>query len=286
MKRLRKSAALMLAAALITTLPGFTSLKALAASPMTYYVFLDGNDWYYQIGTSEYNPDDKQYEADLIMTKSDVTHPQDGDIIVVGVLDSSNTVGYTLNLSGIKLSNVTVTHSASIVINAASVDECYILSDSTAAINGDVGNAYVYDRAHVNFNDNVTNLYISSDTKDDAPEINVMGTVAYATYTLPGELQFQYYSFVKGSFEFNDSGSLKTNVNYYQSEGTGPVSTTSQTSAEQTASSAQTTTSSASSSSSDEYDDVPKTGEAIPSYIWFFGAAAVCYICKKALQRA
>lgn len=288
MKKFRKFAALMLAAALVALLPGVSSLKAFAASPTTYFVFLDGDKWYYQIGTSEFNPDDKQYEAELILTKSDVTHPQDGDIIVVGTVNQSGgAVGYTLDLSGIRLSNVTVTHSTSIVVKAASIDKCYVLSDSTAAINGDVTDAYVYDRSHVNFNNNVSNLYISSDTKDDAPEINVMGTVGYATYTLPGELQFQYYNFIKGAFEFNDSGKIKSNVNYYQSEGNGPVSATpaqSSASEQQTAASNQAPASSGSNASSSEYDDVPKTGEAFPVYVWFLCAAAICYACKKAIE--
>lgn len=289
MKKLRKFAALMLAAALVAVLPGVSSLKVSAASPITYFVFLDGDKWYYQIGTSEYNPDDKQYEAELITTKSDVTHPQDGDIIVVGsVNQSGGAVGYTLDLGSIRLSNVTVTHNTSIVVKAATIDKCYVLSDSTAAINGDVTDAYVYDRSHVNFNNNVTNLYISSDTKDDAPEINVMGTVAYATYTLPGEPQFQYYNFIKGAFEFNDSGKIKSNVNYYQSEGNGPVSAAPaqpSVSEQQTAAPSQTPASSDSNASSGEYDDVPKTGESVPLYVWFLGAAAICYAGKKMLAK-
>lgn len=293
MKKFRKFVTITLAAALIALLPGVTSMKASAASPTTYFVFLDGDQWYYQIGTSEYNPDDKQYEADLILTKSDVTHPQDGDVIVVGTVNQNGSaVGYTLDLGGIRLSNVTVTHNTSIVVKAASIDECYVLSDSTAAINGDVTNAHVYDRSHVNFNSNVTNLYISSDTRDDAPEINVMGTVAYATYSLPGELQFQYYNFIKGAFEFNDSGKIKSNENYYQSDGNGPISAATAPSAseQQTSSASQTASSSQTSSSgqasaSGEYDDVPKTGEAVPVYVWFFAAATICYAGRKALQK-
>lgn len=289
MKKFRKFAALMFATALVALLPGVSSLKASAASPTTYFVFLDGDKWFYQIGTSEYNPNDKQYEAELIRTKSDVTHPQDGDVIVVGTVNQDGeATGFTLDLGGIRLSNVTVTHSASIVVKAASIDKCYILSDSTAAINGDISDAYVYDRSRVNFNNNVGNLYITSDTKDDAPEINVMGTVGYASYTLPGEPQFEYYSFVKGSFEFNDSGNLRTDIDYYQSGGNGPVGATQPqgtASAQTPEPSAQTPAPSGSNASSGEYDDVPKTGESVPVYVWFLGAAAICYAGKKFLER-
>jgi hypothetical protein len=278
MKTFKKLAAMMLAAALVLVLPGISSLKVSAASPTTYYVFYNGDGWFYQIGTSTYNPDAMQYETDLIMTKSGVSHPQDGDSIVFEEVESGAGTGPTIDVSGVNLQNVTVVRtSATVILKAASIYDCYILRDSHAAINGNVGNAYIYDRAVVNFNDSVSNLYINTEDENNAdPTVKVQKNVAYAKYTSPRTVEFEFYNFTNGAFDLHD-GSLQGNTDYYMSTGEGPVSVASLASA-----SAQTT---AKASTSGEYDKVPKTGEAIPVCVLFFTASALCFAGSRVLKR-
>lgn len=274
----------MLAAALILIIPGYSSLKVSAASPTTFYVFLDKGQWYYQVGVSDYDESYQQYEVETIMTNSSEPHPKDGDSIVLEALDSSSQNGCVVNVNNVNLQNVTVVNTApTVIVKAASINECYVLCDGNAAINGNVSNAYVYDRAHANFNNNVTNLYISAESDDDAPVVKVEGTVDYAKYTQPDSLQFEYYHFVKGAFELND-GKLQSNTNYYQSEGDGPAATNTAAS-DSAVTNTQSSAAASSSSASDEYDKVPKTGEALPVCVWFFSAAAVCFAGSRILKR-
>jgi predicted small secreted protein len=278
MKTIKKIAAMMLAAALVLVLPGISSLKVSAASPTTYFVFYDGDGWYYQIGTSKYDPDEKQYEAELIMTKSGVSHPKDGDSIVFEEVEAGASTGPIIDVGNVNLQNVTVVRTkVTVIVKAASIYECYILSDGHAAINGNVGNAYIYDRAAVNFNDSVSNLYIITSSVDDAdPTVKVQNNVAYAKYTSPRTVEFEYYNFTNGAFDFYN-GSLQGNTNYYMSTGEGPVSVASVASA-----SAQTT---AKASKSGEYDKVPKTGETLPVCVLFFTASALCFVGSSVLKR-
>lgn len=283
MKKIKKFVSMIFAFALVFALPGMSSLKVQAASPTTYFVFFDGEGWFYQIGTSTYDSDDKQYEADIIMTNADTSHPQNGDIIVVQVLEGSPNEGIILDMSNVSLSNVTVVSQATdIVVKSASIGECYILSDAVASINGNVTNAYVYDRAHVNFNNNVSNLYITAKSGDDSPAISVLGTVGYASYIHGDSTAFQYSNFTKGSFILNDD-KLDSAAVYDQTGDSTVAATPVSTTAETSVSDTSTQTSSSASQSSSAVS--PKTDEVFPAYVCLIFAPLVFIGFYKALKR-
>jgi hypothetical protein len=281
MKKIKKFVSLMSAFALVFAISGISSLKAQAASPTTYFIFFNEGSWSYQVGDSNYNPDARQFDPELIMSNSDTTHPQDGDIIVVKSLDDSTGEGLILNLGNINLSNVTIAKTApTVVVSAASINECYILGDANAAINGNVANAYVYDRAHANFNNNISNLYITAESDGDSPEIAVLGTVGYARYVRSENVDFEFSNFAKGNFEFS-YGNIKSDAVYDQASGSAaaaPVSTT----APASDASSQTSSSDAAQSTSAVS---PKTGEVLPTYVYFICTPLVFLGLYKVLKR-
>lgn len=288
MNLLKKWAAIGLSAVLFAVVPNSNVLKANADSPETYLIYLDNGEWEFQIGSSEYDPEATSYAADRIMADNPERVPRSGDTVVIRVIDPDNgTPGCTIDLGSIQLSNLTVANvSPTVVIKCGYIQDCYILTDTNAAINANVQNAYVYDRANANFNNDVTNLYISSDKTDDAPDVNVKGTVGYAKYTTAQSLEFEYYAFVKDSFNLEDEGKLTTNTNYYTADGNGPLSASAAPSATP-APATPTPAAPAAPTNNSALDDVPKTGEcAVPAYVWFFGAASLCYVLKRMLKRA
>lgn len=113
----------------------------------------------------------------------------------------------------VNLSSITFNHSHLAVITAKSVENVYVLRDSVAAINGDVKNAHVYDNAVVNFNNNVTNLYITKEICGQQT-IAVVGTVDYVKTSDAEKIYNEMYNFQANSFR-QEEGILKTDASKY-----------------------------------------------------------------------
>ena len=272
MKKLKKIVSLLAAAALLVLLPGGNTLTASAAEPTTYCIRSIDGEWRFQ-ATSTW--DDTAAHRELYYMEQEI---KDGDIIVIdGSLDNKP---ITVN---VRLSNLTVKSSSSLVFTANGYDSCYILDQNVAAINGDVTNAYVYGTARCNFNNNVTNLEVigsGSDLNNLNATVSVVGTVSHlkATDSGDGGVYFEYYDFPANKFRM-ENGTVKTAETDYS---TTPSSTTQETTAQE--STAQQTTSSQTPAASDEYDDVPKTGQSNLIF-WLFGAAVICLAGSFALRK-
>lgn len=204
MKRLKTIVSLLAAAALLLLAPNAQQLQVSAAEPVTYslkYVEAN-NEWRYHVGSWD---DSNPGHRELYYLKESI---KDGDNIVVEGGDQ----GLTLELP-VNLGSITFNHSHLAVITAKSVENVYVLRDSVAAINGDVKNAHVYDNAVVNFNDNVTNLYITKEICGQQT-IVVVGTVDYVK---TGDAEMVYnemYNFQANSFR-QEEGILKTDASKY-----------------------------------------------------------------------
>lgn len=211
MKRLKTIVSLLAAAAMLLLMPNTDLPQVSAAEPVTYslkYVEAN-NEWRYHVGPWD---DNNPGHRELYYLKESI---KDGDIIVVEGGDQ----GLTLELP-VNLSNITFNHSHLAVITAKSVENVYVLRDSVAAINGDVKNAHVYDNAVVNFNDNVTNLYITKEICGQQT-IVVVGTVDYVKTGDAEKVYNEMYNFQANSFR-QEEGILKTDASKYS---TVPVPT-------------------------------------------------------------
>lgn len=269
MKRIKKMICL-LSAALLFVLPVCsTPLHVSAAEPTTYYVkyMADSGEWRFQQGSAW---DDTVQHRELYYMNQDI---KDGDIVVV---EGKGSALPELKIP-VRLSNLTVFHSDFVSVAATSIDNCYVLSDCVAAINGDVTNAYVYDQARCTFNNNVNYLELSSADNFYA-NVTVMGTVNHLKGINGGNVYYELYSFQAGKLCVEE-GYVKTEEAYYSktASASAPVAT-----AAPSTSTAQTST-----SSSSEYDDVPKTGDSTGFlYMGLLGVAALCLTGRYALKKS
>lgn len=261
MKKLKKMVSMLMVAALCALLPGANALTASAEEPVTYYVKYLANDseWRYQEGSGW---DENGFHRELYYMYEAI---KDGDSIII---DGSNP-GFVLEVSA-RLKNVTMLHNSAAVVTASSIDECYILRDSVAAINGNVTNAYVYDNGRCTFNNNVGTLTIQNDSflVNDTllhATVSVNGTVNHLIGKDNVQLHYEHYNFAAGKLVIVD-GDVETDPAYYSN--TPSSSNTAQSS----------------SSSSDEYDDVPKTGESNLIF-WLLGISALCFVGRYTLKK-
>lgn len=204
MKRLKTLVSLLAAAAMLLLMQNTDLPQVSAAEPVTYslkYVEAN-NEWRYHVGPWD---DNNSGHRELYYLKESI---KDGDVIVVEGGDQ----GLTLELP-VNLSSITFNHSHLAVITAKSVENVYVLRDSVAAINGDVKNAHVYDNAVVNFNNNVTNLYITKEICGQQT-IAVVGTVDYVKTSDAEKIYNEMYNFQANSFR-QEEGILKTDASKY-----------------------------------------------------------------------
>lgn len=174
-----------------------------ARKPITYLVQYVGDNWRYQSETNTWIKDGTHRELYYLQESI-----QDGDVIIV------NGGGSNLNLKvNVKLSNVTFVGGGSGIITAKSVDNVYVLKNSTGIINGNVTNAYVYDNAIAQFNNDVTNLYVIKESSDEQT-VAVTGTVDYLQTRDTQKVNRQLFAFRAGKFEMRN-GVLKTSESYY-----------------------------------------------------------------------
>ena len=257
------------AATFCAALPLIPSLKAEAATTYQLKYDVDVNEWRVQVDEDSWKDDDGGKDLYYLNHGDDAV--KDGDVVVICPNEENPTDGKEITINA-HLSNLTVNRSNAVVYTNG-IDNCYVLGDSYAAINGDVSNAYVYDNASCNFNNNVTNLNMLSSTGTEIEsKVVVKGTVAYAVFKdNTGSIMNEYYNFAPNTFWHDAESSLRTDPSDYSTTGSGAVDTATNTPAASTAD----TTPAQSTASASDYDDVPKTGES-HLVVWLFGCSALC----------
>lgn len=256
-KKLKKLMALASAAALLVLAPGAGSFTSHAADPVTYSVKYSSEDgeWRFQEGSSFSD------EIGHLSVSYLLTFLNDGDSIVVYAGDG----GFkSLDLGNVKLDNLTIYNGAQAAVTAGGIRECYILSGSYCAVNGDVTSAYLYDDATCTFNNNVRDMTLYFSADKPSSNITCAGTVGHFIAVQDGANNYylEFYSVSQNAFVI-ENGASRIPETAYKSEPTNEYRTgqTSQT---------------ANSSDDDEYDQVPKTGET-GIYPWLFLASALCF---------
>jgi hypothetical protein len=274
MKKLKKFIALF-TAALFCILPLLSQpLTAQASTPTTYYLKYVDNQWRYLTNVTSW--DETGFHRELYYMHQDI---KDGDIIIV---DGNERLELSVNAT---LSNITILHTPLAVVTAKGYDEVHVASNSSAAINGNVKSAIVYDGCAVNFNNDIQNLRV-----EGTSSVNILGNakdlVVYASYDPTANIvcegvvdhvktyddyrtYYEFYSFAKGSLNIMN-GSLMTDASNYSK--TAPAATT-------------TPSTSTSKPAAGELDDVPKTGDFSVSPVWFLGLAVVCMLGYRKLER-
>lgn len=249
MKLFKKSFSLLAVAALCLGFFFSNAVTVSAAEPVTYYVkYVDSlSAWRVQEGTWS----DSAFHSGLEHVTYNI---KDGDTIVI-----DGTQGINLNVD-VQLKNLTLVGTNIALVTAKSFEDVYVLSNTTAAINGDVKNAYVFDDCKVNFNNNVVNLNLAS-TKGalSTSDVNVLGTVDYLHSEGPNYSSYTFYSFQANSLKiiagvpYADEGKFSR---------TAPATTPS---------------TSTNTNTNKDYDDVPKTGDdGFMNPFLLVAIAAVC----------
>ena len=275
MRKIRIAVAGIVLVCLLGFLPDANALQPSADGPTTYtikYVESAG-EWKYQ---PLYPFDDSLGSGPLSLMQQLM---KDGDTLIISGSDQ----GIELKLTQ-HLNNLTLENGANAIVTTGGVDECYVLKNSVAAINGDVKNAYVYDNATCTFNNNVEYMEIvSSGDWMLKATVTVGGTVGHLKgYDLSSgtsKLHYEHYQFAAGSLKI-ENGDVKTVAGQYSDQPPVPVASPqpdAQTpDAAQSAMAPQTP-------AADVYDDVPKTGDTT-SYAWLLGLAACCLAGAAALR--
>lgn len=268
MKRIKALATTLAAAAAMILLPCTSALTVSAEEPTTYYIQYDSDsgEWRYEIN-EDGSYGESGYTRELYYYYENV---KDGDIVVVSNDDPS---APQLDLGTVRLSNLTILFDTAFsTIKAGSIDDFYALSRSQSSVSAPIANAHVYDPAVANFNDNVQNIIVSVSEDDFTSTVGCGGTVGCLQVNLADQTSYTLYNFRKDTLVIRD-GSLQTPEECYSR-------TPSAAPATQPAASAPSP-----SSSSDEYDEVPKTGEASP-VMWLLCAAAICMVGSCCFRKA
>ncbi len=272
MKKLKKLVSLLAAVAICVLLPGINTLTASAAEPVTYSLkFVDDDvKWRFQVG-SAWN--DEGEHRELYYMLQDI---KNGDSVVI---HGTGTEGLQITIP-VHLKNLTLVGAHTIIITANGYDECFVLSGSIAAINGDITDAYVYENAAVTFNNSIKTLRVLGNE-----DINSNATVAGTVNHLIGESNvttyYDLYNIAAGKLVI-ENGSVMTEEAYY-SKAPDAAGAPAQPTTQQTVTQAPTQ-STTTNSSSGEYDDVPKTGENT-IILQLLGISALCLIGKRLLRR-
>ena len=274
MKKMKTIVSLLAAAALLLMVCGVKNLQADAAEPVTYslkYVEEKG-EWRFHIGAWD---DNNAGHRELYYLKEAI---KDGDIIVIEGGEQSLTLELPVNLN-----NITFNHSHLAIITAKSVENVYVLRDSVAVVNGDVVNAHVYDNAVANFNNNVTNLFITKERSGEQ-SINVVCTVAYVKTSDADRVYNELYNFQANSF-CQEKGILKTDASKYSTVPVDPALLQQPVAAVTPAAPADPAApvapvdpvAPAVPAVSSEYDDVPKTGDPYVLPYALIMTACICF---------
>ena len=288
MKKVTKTAAVLVLAAMLALLPNANAFTAKAAEPVSYAVkFIpDKGEWRMQANTNLFE-DDKE-SREIYYLRQDI---QEGDIVVV-YNDTDTSV--ILDLGNTHLSNLTlVQNTQSCVIKSGGATECYVLGGSISSIGGDMTNAYVYGTTICTFVGNVGTLTMYSDGDQLTSSVSIGGTTEHL-YARPGDLTLPYsfydlYRFSAGTLYVKE-GILQTaswaylTAEQYAAQTAEPQdSNSTQTVAPQDNNSTQPPA--ATPKASDGYDEVPKTGQN-SLYVWFLCAAVLFFAGSCILRRA
>ncbi|MCR5254920.1 MAG: hypothetical protein K6D96_03240 [Acetatifactor sp.] len=249
-------------------LPCTSTITAKADSPATYCLRYDTakSDWRYIPGSSW---DDTAYNRETYYLNEVI---KDGDYIVIDNTNSGNAPDLTFNVA---LGNLTAKNTAGgcpVVYAKKGVTDVYVLGGQFLSVTGDVTNLHVYDDGKVTIHGNINNVtghYATSYKMG----ITADGTVdKYKVDNSYTKYYPEYYTFKKGTFNVKD-GALITQTSSFST--TPPADTASSE-----------TASAAASASDDELDDVPKTGDEIPVYVWYaLAGAAIFFVTSFLLKR-
>lgn len=260
MKKMTKFVTLLAVAVLCAFMPAANTLSVSAEEPTTYYLKYvpEKGEWRYFLGQWY---DNNEGHRELYYLHENI---KDGDYVVI---EGKGSLNLTINVT---LGNLTFVQAENAVVTAKGIQELYVLKNSTVAVNGDVTNAYVYDNAVCNLNNNVQHLTFCKDTMSNM-SVKAEGTVAHLTI-MDNEKSIDLYDCPAGSVWIKD-GYLQMDMSQYSQ--TPPAATPTP---DASAPAGQTP------SDADEYDDVPKTGDSFfPFYL--LGMAALCltggYLLRK-----
>ncbi len=277
MKKFKKFAALLGAAALMVTLPSGNVLTASASAPTTYLVCYQDDDWVYQVGVSAYSDEEDDEDIEDL---EDVI--QNNDILVIDGCGE----GVELDLSNIYLSNLTVIDSDVAIVKTAGINECHIGNKAVASITGNVNNAYVYEDASVTFRSNVSYMELVGDEHEVEYNVTCLGTVGHLKAADDGYIYYESFNIAANRLNIED-GEDETDPDYFSETpvAVAPVAPAPAAPAAP-AQSAQNNAPAQNTTASGEYDDVPKTGEFLPAYVLLLGIAATAFAGKIALKKA
>lgn len=276
MKHFKKIALLLLSAVFVTVLPAANTLKVSAEGPTTHLVIYDADSkqWSCRVGGSTWDDSEsaEHWETYYLVNQTF----KDGDILVIeGSPDDEDAV-LDLNLGNHRISNLTIKPNTNVIpIIAGSIDECYILDDSTASITAPITNAYVYDDATVTFCSDVANLNIIGSEVEVHATVGCQGTVGHLIAKDDTWVRYECYNIAKGRLDV-ERGTLNTDAAYYSSAPSAAAPAAPQS----------TPQAPAASNASNDYDKVPKTGDnSVSLPLILAGIAVVCFVGRTALKR-
>lgn len=201
MKRVKTFVTMFAAVAALILLPGVFTLKASAAEPATFYIDYDpdGYGWYVLVEADMADRDNAPPKVMQVFYNL----VKDGDIVVVSCYHDN---APQLDLGTARLGNVTVLQDTSfIMIKAAQIDDFFALGNSFCSVSAPVNNAYVYDPAVVNFNDNVKDILLNVDSGVSTSSLGCTGTVgSLKVLFTTNNSSYSLYNFPKDTFSFND----------------------------------------------------------------------------------
>lgn len=271
MRRIKVFAATLAVITAMALLPEANALTAHAEEPTTYYMTYDSDkgEWRYEVSADD-NYGETGYTRELYYYYENA---KDGDIVVVKNTDDS---APQLDLGTIRLSNVTILFDSEFtMIKAGSIDDFFALVRTGCSITAPIVNAHVSDPSVVNFNSNVQNIIVTVTENEPTFTVGCAGTVGSLQVNLSNQTGYTLYNFAAGTLEIRD-GSLLTDEEHYSRTPSASAPAAPAPAAP---------SSSGTPSSSDEYDAVPKTGDANP-IMWLLCAAAVCMAASFGLRKA
>ncbi len=279
----KKLLTLTVSAAMLALLPGADAITVSAAEPVTYYLMYSESDedWRYQLGTSWDN--DAQSTPSYYLDGN----IKDGDVVIVGN-GSSQPLNIKVRLSNLTISNPRSSETLAQVSVPAGIDTCIFNDGTLASVTGNVTNAHVFGGSLANFT-NVDYLCSHELNSDVGPDIGVSGTVkTFAIEDTYGQTKVYGTNYKADTFRLSNGIPQTEEGNFTPPSGDGspaPAATPAPTATPAPAQPSASQAPASSSASSDEYDKVPKTGEAAP-VLWLSLAAIACISTSLYLKKA
>ena len=263
MKQIKKLVTL-LTALVLCLVPLFGNTMTVNAAGYTYYIkYVESIDqWRFMPDTWS----ESGHHRELYYMQLDL---KDGDVIVVDGKDTNNILNLEVNVN---LSGLYVNTASPSNITAKGIDNCYVIENGQSIINAPVKNAYVYDKALAQFNNDVENLEVIASKGDLlGATVGTNGAVkhlkAYST-----RLHYEFYDFAPGALSI-------VNGEFKSAEGTYSATPSA------TTTTPATPATSTPAAPSGEYDDVPKTADIRFNPLWLVALAAACFAGSYALKK-